>query len=90
MMLGRLVEVISGMPFEGLGRAIFKPLGMVDTGFYVPEAKWGGLSLSMRDRPAEPLSARRKVNRMRIRKSCGHGGQGSVSTAMDYRASARC
>jgi CubicO group peptidase (beta-lactamase class C family) len=43
--LGRVVEVASGEPldqfFEG---HIFKPLGMVDTGFYVPEAKLSRLA----------------------------------------------
>ena len=37
---GRLVEVLSGMPFdEFLQERIFEPLGMSDTGFYVPEEK---------------------------------------------------
>ncbi|MEX0738691.1 MAG: serine hydrolase domain-containing protein [Pseudohongiella sp.] len=36
----RLVEVLSGMPFdEFLHARIFEPLGMTDTGFYVPEEK---------------------------------------------------
>ena len=35
--LGHLVEVISGQPFdEFLRERIFEPLGMVDTGFHVP------------------------------------------------------
>ncbi len=38
--LGYLVEVVSGIPFaEFLKNRIFKPLGMVDTDFSVPEAK---------------------------------------------------
>ena len=38
--LGYLVEVISGMPFEDfLGERIFAPLGMVDTGFFVNAEK---------------------------------------------------
>jgi CubicO group peptidase (beta-lactamase class C family) len=38
--LARAVEVASGEPFDQLlGSRIFKPLRMVDTGFYVPEAK---------------------------------------------------
>jgi len=38
--LGRLIEVISGMTFgEFLEKRIFAPLGMEDTGFYVPEEK---------------------------------------------------
>ncbi len=39
--LGRVVEVASGMPFETfLRERIFKPLKMVDTDFLIPEAKW--------------------------------------------------
>lgn len=38
--LGRLVEVVSGQSFSTfLSRRIFEPLGMVDTDFWVPEAK---------------------------------------------------
>jgi len=38
--LGRLVEVVSGMEFdEFLRRRIYRPLGMTDTDFYVPAAK---------------------------------------------------
>lgn len=38
--LGRLVEVVSGESFSAfLFRRIFEPLGMVDTDFWVPEAK---------------------------------------------------
>ena len=39
--LGYFVEVISGIPFdEFLEDRIFKPLGMKDTAFYVPEEDW--------------------------------------------------
>ena len=38
--LGRLIEVASGQPFDVfLADRIFQPLGMHDTGFYVPEEK---------------------------------------------------
>jgi len=38
--LGRVVEVVSGKPLDAFIKArIFDPLGMVDTGFYVPEAR---------------------------------------------------
>ena len=38
--LGRIVEVVSGKPLDAFIKArIFDPLGMVDTGFYVPEAQ---------------------------------------------------
>ena len=39
--LGRVVEVVSGQPFNVfLRERIFKPLKMNDTDFVVPEAKW--------------------------------------------------
>ena len=38
--LGRLVEAVSGMPFDRfLAERIFQPLGMKDTGFFLPEDK---------------------------------------------------
>lgn len=38
--LGRLVEVVSGLPFdEFLRRRIFEPLRMNDSGFYLPDSK---------------------------------------------------
>ena len=38
--LGRLIEVVSGQCFDVfLAERIFQPLGMYDTGFYVPEEK---------------------------------------------------
>ena len=38
--LGRLIEIASGQPFDCfLAERIFQPLGMVDTGFYVPAEK---------------------------------------------------
>ena len=38
--LGRLIEVVSGQPFDAfLSDRIFQSLGMVDTGFYVPAEK---------------------------------------------------
>ena len=38
--LGRLIEVVSDQPFDVfLTERIFQPLGMVDTGFYVPPEK---------------------------------------------------
>ena len=38
--LGRLIEVVSGQPFDVfLADRIFQPLGMHDTGFYVPAEK---------------------------------------------------
>lgn len=38
--LGRIIEIVSGKPFDRfLQTEIFQPLGMVDTGFFVPHEK---------------------------------------------------
>ena len=86
--LGYLVEVVSGMPFEEfLQTRIFGPLGMVDTAFSVPPEK--------QDKFAALYRHNRKENQM---KRVGtdaplandelsffpSGGGGLVSTAADY------
>jgi len=44
--LGAIVEKVSGMPFERfVEERITKPLGMVDTGYDVPESKRGRLAI---------------------------------------------
>ncbi len=44
--LGRIIEVISGEPYEKfLDRRIFKPLGMVDSFFFPPEEKTGRIAM---------------------------------------------
>ena len=38
--LGQVIEVASGQPFDQfLDSRLFKPLGMIDTGFWVPPEK---------------------------------------------------
>jgi len=85
--LGYLVEVISGRPFQDyLVEKVIKPLGMVDTDFHVPAAKHerfaanynagAGGKLVLLDDPAKSrYLAPRRVN---------SGGGGLVSTASDY------
>jgi CubicO group peptidase (beta-lactamase class C family) len=81
--LGRVVEVVSGQPLDQFLEArLFKPLGMIDTGFYVPEAKLARLV----DPPADnwvgpPDSVLGDVTRPAKLFS---GGGGLVSTAADY------
>jgi CubicO group peptidase (beta-lactamase class C family) len=85
--LGHLVAEISGQPFDAyLREHIFEPLGMVDTGFRVPEADVDRFAacyernrrkeLRLQDDPqASPyLKARKFLS----------GGGGLVSTAADY------
>jgi CubicO group peptidase (beta-lactamase class C family) len=76
--LARVVEVASGQPFDQfLDSRIFKPLHMVDTGFYVPEGKLGRLV----DAPQPLRNPQFDVTRQRKLLS---GGGGLVSTAVDY------
>lgn len=76
--LARVVEIVSGEPFdEFLERRIFKRLGMVDTGFHVPQAKLARLA----DPPPSGRPALWDVTRP-PRLHSGSGGL--VSTARDY------
>lgn len=85
--LGYLVQVISGKPFaDFLEERIFKPLGMVDTSFNVPQSKLNRFSavyeanvgggIKVLDAPA--TSEYLKPDRF------PSGGGGLVSTAPDY------
>ena len=75
--LARIVEVVSGQSFDQfLDSRIFEPLHLVDTGFYVPEAKLGHLvEAPTRRDPQFDVTRQRKLL---------SGGGGLVSTATDY------
>jgi CubicO group peptidase (beta-lactamase class C family) len=77
--LGRVIEVASGQPLDRfLDDRLFKPLGMVDTGFWVPPEKLARLV----DPPAETtMYPDRDVTEPTTLFS---GGGGLVSTAADY------
>lgn len=89
--LGAVIEVVSGMRFgEFLSKRIFEPLGMKDTGFYVPEEKQGRLARIYRDAdgaleeyafPHLGIS-----NHMKRPPAFESGGAGLVSTIDDYAA----
>lgn len=85
--LGYLVEVVSGLPFqEFLRERIFEPLGMTDTAFYVPPEKLDRFSacygpdaetgLKVVDAPATSHYAQMP--------GVPSGGGGLVSTTGDY------
>jgi CubicO group peptidase (beta-lactamase class C family) len=76
--LGRVVEVASGQRLdEFLEARLFKPLGMVDTGFFVPEAKLGRL--------VDPIArGRPAIWDVTKPTTLFSGGGGLVSTAPDY------
>jgi CubicO group peptidase (beta-lactamase class C family) len=85
--VGHLVELMSGMSLDDYFRErIFEPLGMVDTGFVVPESKRARFAacygrnaakqLYLQDDPADTHYA--------LPKTYWSGGAGLVSTAGDY------
>ena len=85
--LGHLVAVIAGEPFEDfLRRRVLQPLGMHETDFHVPEAAHGRLAANYARGPDgrlvlidDPATSRY----LRPRGVCSGGG-GLVSTAADY------
>jgi CubicO group peptidase (beta-lactamase class C family) len=81
--LGRLIEVISGQTLGGfLGERIWRPLGMTDAGFSVPEKHHG--------RVAEPFAkdpdTNTDVSLLDVKRTAifESGGGGMVATTMDY------
>ncbi len=92
--LGRLIEIISGLSFDTfLAERIFKPLGMVDTAFFVPAEKIDRLSgmygpspgggLQSVDAPAGGTDNYSPTNFIELPKFLSAGG-GLVSTAADF------
>lgn len=85
--LGYLVEVISGKRFDVfLEERIFGPLGMKDTGFYVPEEKKNRLAAFYKADETGTLGPVNEKFWGRFSKlpECLSGGGGMVSTASDY------
>jgi CubicO group peptidase (beta-lactamase class C family) len=81
--LGRVVEKVSGERLSDfLDERLFKPLKMVDTGFFIPKPNI--------DRLAQPLStdpttgAPVKLHDVSARPANDSGGAGGVSTPSDY------
>jgi CubicO group peptidase (beta-lactamase class C family) len=81
---GRLVEVLSGKPFDVyLKETIFEPLGMKDTAFWVPPEKAARLSpLYVPDKDGKLVSQGK--DEFLTEPKLFSGGGGLVSTAMDY------
>ena len=92
--LGRLIEVASGQSFDVfLTERIFKPLGMVDTGFYVPAEKIDRLAGMYSPTPEgglqvidAPEGGTGNVSETSFRKKPKFlsAGGGLVSTAADF------
>ena len=86
--LGYLVEVVSGMPFEEfLQTRLFKPLGMVDTAFSVPPEKVNRFAALYRHNRREGIMKRVGEDAPLANDEVSFfpsGGGGLVSTAADY------
>ena len=85
--LGYLVEVLSGRPFaEFLQEEIFAPLGMEDTGFFVPESK--GVRLpgcyELQADGSNRLTDAAPTTPYMVPPKFPSGGGGLVSTTADY------
>ncbi len=85
-LLGGLVQIISGLPFEQfLAERIFKPLGMNDTAFYVPAEKMGRAA-AVYGHP-DPTKGLERLNHIRPASEpppFPSPGGGLVSTLSDY------
>lgn len=84
--LGRIVEVVSGMPFDRfIEERITKPLGMRDTAFYLNAAQAPRLAEAQVDRATGKRPGFDKVEDLTQEKvKWFSGGGGLLSTASDY------
>jgi CubicO group peptidase (beta-lactamase class C family) len=81
--LGRVVEKASGMRLgDFLEERLFTPLGMVDTGFAVPEADMARLAEPLATDPA--TGGPNRLIDVSAPPANDSGGAGAVSTASDY------
>lgn len=97
--LGAVIEAASGMRFgDFLRKEIFEPLGMADTGFWVPKEKRDRLAAAYKtvvQRDGARSMVRYEGNNLAIRNDMAEspayeaGGAGLVSTLDDYMRFAR-
>lgn len=81
--LGRVVEAVSGQRLaDFMAQRLFGPLGMVDTGFWIPPASIGRLAQPLATDPAG--GATLKLIDVSAPPAADSGGAGGVSTAVDY------
>jgi CubicO group peptidase (beta-lactamase class C family) len=87
--VGRLVEIMSDEPFDVyLRRHVFEPLGMHDTGFFVPEESADRLAALYQFRPGNTPTLVEDPEESRYLRSPSYlsGAGGLVSTTHDYVA----
>lgn len=81
--LGRIVEIVSGMPYDQFLRThIFEPLGMKDTFFYPPDDQRSRL-VTLYEKSPQGLRKSQNQDGFSSRTFFG-AGAGLVSTAEDY------
>ena len=86
-LLGRLVEVVSGKTLDQFfEERIFRPLGMKDTAFFVPEDKWSRLAVLYAPKNGGGLerAAIPAQDSFKKKPALFLGGAGTVSTLDDY------
>ena len=86
--LARVIEVVAGMPYaEFLQQQIFAPLGMEDTGYFIPPEKADRLVRGYTVTESgmlEDLGEKDRSERLKPRRLTA-GGAGLLSTALDYQ-----
>ncbi|MBK9137657.1 MAG: beta-lactamase family protein [Verrucomicrobia bacterium] len=87
--LGYFIEVVSGQTFDAfLRQRLFEPLGMKDTGFYLPDAKAGRLVAVQQKANGQweryPVTFYDPDYPIKGAKTFFSGGAGLCSTARDY------
>ncbi len=86
-LLGRLVEVVSGKTLDQFfEERIFRPLGMKDSAFFVPEDKWTRLAVLYSPKNGGGVERSKLPAQESFKKKpvLFLGGAGSVSTLDDY------
>ncbi|MBL7978330.1 MAG: beta-lactamase family protein [Bacteroidetes Order II. Incertae sedis bacterium] len=85
--LGRVVEIASGMSLdEFFEKKIFNPLGMKDSGFWLPSSKAGRFApvYGLFDDGLRVVEDNANTQYLNGPKKCFSGGAGLISTAHDY------
>jgi CubicO group peptidase (beta-lactamase class C family) len=84
---GYIVEKLSGQTLaQFMAERIFQPLGMADTGFYVPPPKYGRLAGFYDADPAtgKLIRAPERGGDITVEPGLASGGGGLISTAQDF------
>ena len=85
--LGLVIQKASGQPFEEfLEERLFEPLGMTDTGFYVPADKLDRFAVNYNrdEKGLTPIATRDANEKYHSMPAVPSGGGGLVGTAGDY------